>query len=222
MSYCRKYFGALLLGLICYAPPSGATDIFGGFSAGYKSGPSVRGTAGLSAFAQNFPLSVEFGISYSSVNPGDPFPARRIFIADAANGTPEKYGTTWDFRLDFLYNLNIKGPKAVYIFAGPRYAMFDAHFHYVGANEEFDVTSNPWGAGLGVKGLFAVSGRVDLTLSAGFDNYFDTTIHGHDTSYSPDNQNVNPHENFTYNDAKSVVNTPRFQGVLMLGLAYTF
>ena len=222
MSSHRNYFSALLLVIVLCAPGSDAANIFGGLSAGYKSGVSIRGSAGVSNFALNFPLSVEFGISYSSVNPGDPFPARRIFIADATNGTPEKYGTTWDFRLDFLYNLNIRGPKAVYIFAGPRYAMFDAHFHYVGANEEFDVTSNPWGVGLGMKGLFSVSGRIDLTLSAGVDNYFDTTMHGHDTSYSPDNQNVNPHENFTYRDAKAAVNTPRVQAVLMLGLAYNF
>ncbi len=222
MSSLRRYFSALLLALMIPVAPSHATDFFSGLSAGYKSGLSFKGSAGLTGFAQGFPLSMEFGISYASVDPGEPFPARRIFIADATNGTPEKYGTTWDFRLDFLYNLNMKGPKAVYIFAGPRYAMFDAHFHYVGANEEFDVTSNPWGVGLGMKALFAVSNRVDLSLSGGADDFFDTTIHGHDTTYSPDNQNVNPHENFTYKDAKAAVNTPRFQLVLMLGLSYTF
>jgi hypothetical protein len=62
--------------------------------------------------------------------------------------------------------------------------MLDAHFHYVGANEEFDVTSKPRGVGIGMKGLFAVSNRVDLTLSGGVDNYFDASLHGHDTTYS--------------------------------------
>ena len=152
---------ALFATLILTLSPrvSQGMDTFGSLSAGYKSGLSLRGTMGLSGFAQGFPLSIEFGISYTSVDAGDPFPARRIFIADATNGTPEKYGTTWDLRLDFLYNLNLKGPKAIYVFAGPRFAMFDAHFHYVGANEEFDVTSNPWGIGLGMKGLFAISNR---------------------------------------------------------------
>ena len=213
-------FIAILLTLS--AQVSRGTDTFGSLSIGYKSGLSLRGTTGISNFAQGFPLSVEFGISYTSVDAGDPFPARRIFIADATNGTPEKSGSTWDLRLDFLYNLNLKGPKAVYVFAGPRFAMFDAHFHYVGANEEFDVTSNPWGVGIGMKGLFAISNRVDLTLSGGVDNYFDASLHGHDTTYNPDNQNVNPHENFTYKDARAVVNAPRFLGVLMIGLTYTF
>jgi len=222
MSTKKMLLGALLIAILLSAADSHATDIFGSLVTGYKSGLSVGGTAGLTNFAQGFPLSVEFGIVYSNVNPGDPFPARRVFIADATNGTPEQNGTTWNFRLDFLYNLNIRGPKAVYVFAGPRFAMFDAHFHYVGANEEFDVTSNPWGAGLGLKGLFAISHRVDLTLSGGFDYYFDTSIHGHDTTYNPDNVNVNPHENFTYKDAKSVVNTPGFQGLLMIGITYAF
>jgi hypothetical protein len=222
MSLRKRFFGTLLIALLCSVAGSQAMDIFGSLSAGYKSGLSVRGTTGLTSFAQGFPLSVEFGVSYSSVDPGDPFPARRIFIADATNGTPEKSGSTWDFRMDFLYNLNIRGPKAIYVFAGPRFSMFDAHFHYVGANEEFDITSNPWGVGVGVKGMFAISSRIDLTLSGGFDNYFDTSIHGHDTTYNPDDQNVNPHENFTYKDAKAVVNTPRFQSVLMFGLTYTF
>ena len=222
MSSRMKFFSTLFLALSCSVAVSQAMDVFGSLSAGYKSGLSFRGTAGLANFAQGFPMSLEFGITYSNVDPGDPFPARRVFIANATNGTPEKYGTTWDFRLDFLYNLNIRGPKAIYVFAGPRFSMFDAHFHYVGANEEFDVTSNPWGVGVGMKGLFAITNRVDLVLSGGFDNYFDTSIHGHDTTYNPDNQNVNPHENFTYKDAKAVVNTPRFQGVLMLGLSYVF
>ncbi len=208
--------------LIGSAQVSRGADTFGSLSIGYKSGLSLRGTTGISNFAQGFPLSVEFGIGYTSVDPGDPFPARRVFIADATNGTPEKYGTTWDLRFDFLYNLNLKGPKAVYVFAGPRYAMFDAHFHYVGANEEFDVTSNPWGLGIGMKGLFAISNRVDLTLSGGVDNYFDSSLHGHDTTYNPDNQNVNPKENFTYQDARAVVNAPHLLGVLMIGLTYTF
>ncbi|HMK38324.1 MAG TPA: hypothetical protein VK569_03220 [Bacteroidota bacterium] len=217
-----RSFSALLLVLLSFTSLAPGMDLFGTLSVGYKAGLSFQAATGATNFAQGFPLSMEFGITYSSVDPGAPFPARRIFIADATNGTPEKYGTNWDLRLDFLYNLNIRGPRAIFIFAGPRFSMFDAHFHYVGANEEFDVTSNPWGIGFGVKGMFAISPRVDLTLTGGLDNYFDTSIHGHDTTYNPDNQNVNPHENFTYKDAKAEVNTPRLQGILMLGFTYAF
>ena len=222
MTVRSRIQGAFLVACLVAGPVAHAADFSAGLSFGYRAGLSFRGSGGFSNFAQGFPLSVDFSIAYASVDPGEPFPARRIFIADATNGTPEKSGTTWAFALDFLYNLNLRGPRAIYVFAGPRYAMFDGHFHYVGANEEFDVTSNPWGVGLGMKGLFAISGKVDLTLSAGVDDYFDTSIHGHDTTYNPDDQNVNAHENFTYRDAKAAVKTPRFQAVLLIGLTYTF
>ena len=212
----------VFLALILFAGAAHGADFFTGLSAGYKGGISVCGSAGMSSFAQGFPLGLEFGLTYSRIDPGDPFPARRIFIADATNGTPEKSGLTWDFRMDFLYNLRVSGPKGVFLFAGPRLSLFTGSFHYVGANEEFDVTSTQWGLGFGGKGLFAISYRVDLMLSAGFDYYFKGPLHGHDTTYSPDDQNGNPKENFIYTDAAAVINTPKLQPTMMIGLAYSF
>jgi hypothetical protein len=201
---------------------AGATDFSTGLSIGYKGGFGLKATAGIFNFAQGFPLGLEFGLGYARMDPGDPFPARRIFIADAENGTPEKSGMAWDMRCDFLYNLRLTGPKAFFLFAGPRLSMFTGTFRYVGANEEFDVTSNQWGVGFGAKGVFAISPRIDLTLSGGFDQFFNASLHGHDTTYNPDNVNVNAKENFTYKDAAAVINTPRFQPSLLLGLAYNF
>jgi len=212
---CRIAVTAMCLGGMAHAADFSTSLLFG-----YKGGMSYRATAGFANFAQGFPLALELGITHSRVDPGDPFPARRVFIADATNGTPEKSGYTWDFRMDFLYQIRMSGPKAFYVFAGPRFSMFDGTFHYVGANEEFDVTSNQWGVGFGAKALFAVTNRVDLTLSGGFDQYFNGPLHGHDTTYSPDNQNVNPKEGFTYRDAAAVVNAPKFQPTVMIGFSY--
>ncbi|HUI63656.1 MAG TPA: hypothetical protein VL126_02355 [Bacteroidota bacterium] len=211
-----------LFAAICMWHQAQAADTFGSFLIGYRSGLDLRAGVGVNNFATGFPLALEFAISYARVDAGDPFPARRVFIADATNGTPEKSGVVWDLRMDFLYPLRIAGVKAISVFAGPRFSMFDAGFHYVGANEEFDVTSNQWGLGLGMKGQFAMSHRVDLTLSAGVDNYFAGPLHGHDTTYTPDNQNVNPKENFTYSDASKVVNAPKIQLVMLIGLTYAF
>lgn len=221
----RKAIKVPLLALLAIASLSGearSADTFGSFLIGYKSGIDLRASAGVANFAMGFPLALEFAISYARVDAGDPFPARKVFIADATNGTPEKSGVTWDLRMDFLYPFRVSGVKAISVFAGPRFSMFDAGFHYVGANEEFDVTSNQWGLGFGMKGQFAVSNRVDLTLSAGLDNYFAAPLHGHDTTYTPDDQNVNPKENFTYKDASKVVNAPRLQAVMLIGLTYAF
>ena len=82
--------------------------------------------------------------------------------------------------------------------------------------------SNQWGLGLGAKGLFAISTKIDLTVTAGFDNYFENTLKGHDTSYSPDGLEVNGRNDYTFEDADRAVNQPEFIPLLMLGVAYRF
>ncbi|MGD8282096.1 MAG: hypothetical protein PVI31_02035 [Gemmatimonadota bacterium] len=42
---------------------------------------------------------------------------------------------------------------------------------------------------------------------------------GHDTSYSPDDDNVNPREDFTHSDANEAVHQPSFRPVLTLGIS---
>ncbi len=197
-----------------------ATDFSTGLGIGLGKGFAVRGEASVLNFAEDFPLGLGFAITYTGVDPGDAWGARRIFIANAHNGTPESHGETWDFRMDFLYKLAVKGPKATYLYAGVRNSFFDGTFRYVGANEEFDVTSDQWGIGLGAKGYFAISTKLDLALTVGFDTYFNGALHGHDTTYNPNNENVNPHEEFTYHDAAGVINTPKYVPIVMIGLSY--
>ncbi len=122
--------------------------------------------------------------------------------------------------MEFLYNLRLSGLKAMYLYAGGRYSAFDGLFHYVGANEEFDVTSTQWGISLGARTLFAMSNRVSLMLSGGVVGYFKGALHGHDTTYNPDDQNVNPKEDFKYKDAAAVISTPRFQPEVLIGINY--
>jgi hypothetical protein len=214
-----RTFGLLLIAL-CLGSVAYSADFSLGLHGGYKGGASFGASGIVSDFAQGFPLAAEFGVAYSSLDPGDPWQARRVFIANATNGTPETSGRTWDFKMELLYNLRFAGPKATYLYAGMRYSAFDGHFDYVGANEEFDVTSTQWGFSLGLRGLFAMSNRVCLMLSAGAVGYFNGPLHGHDTTYNPDNQNVNPRENFTYKDASAAVNAPRFQPEVLVGITY--
>jgi hypothetical protein len=222
MSRGPKSIGLTIVAVFFSVHIAVAADAFSSVLVGTKGGLSFRAGVGVSNFAVGFPLGMQFGLTYSSVEPGDPFPARRVFIANADNGTPETAGHTWDLRMDFLYDLKIRGPKAIYVYAGPRLSFFDGTFRFVGANEEFDVTSTQWGLGLGLEGLFALSSKVDLTIAAGFDGYLNGPIHGHDTTYNPDDINVNPRENFTYKDAKEVIYTPRFQPTAMIGMSYVF
>ncbi len=217
-----KFWQWIAMAAAMFLLPRGvsAADFSAGLGIGYAKNFAVRGEGLVTNFAQDFPFGLGFAITYTGVDPGDPWGARRIFIANAHNGTPMTHGETWDFRMDFEYKLDIKGPHATFLYAGVRNSFFDGTYRYVGANEEFDITSDQWGIGIGAKGMFSISSRVDLALTVGVDSYFNGAIHGHDTTYNPNNDNVNPHENFTYEDAAGVVNVPRLVPVLMIGLSY--
>ncbi|RLD84671.1 MAG: hypothetical protein DRJ07_04635 [Bacteroidetes bacterium] len=69
--------------------------------------------------------------------------------------------------------------------------------------------------------------KIDLVVSAGIDYYFPSTLSGHDTSYSPDDQNINTRndnenndEPFTYSDADAAINQPKIMPRLMIGINY--
>jgi hypothetical protein len=197
---------------------SRAADFSVGGLVGYKGGLGFRATGTVFDFAREFPLAIEIGIGYSIHDPGIATDVRRIFINEATNGTPEKSGYAWDFRFDFLYHTRMLGVERAYLYGGVRYSLFTGNFDYVGGNENFDITSNQVGIGLGLKTLFPMSNRVDFVLTAGLDYHFAAALKGHDTTYAPDNDNVNPREDFVYADADAAVNQPKLQPVLMLGV----
>ncbi len=206
----------------CFLGSADAAQFSAGVELGYNGGASFRVSGMVAEFARGFPLGLELGVGHTRYDPGDPAAARKIFINDATNGTPEKSGWAWDMRLDFLYKINLFQASKLYMFAGVRYSMFTANFKYIGGNEDFYVMSNQWGLGLGAKGLFAISTKIDLTVTAGFDNYFENTLKGHDTSYSPDGLEVNGRNDYTFEDAGRAVYQPEFIPLVMLGVADVF
>lgn len=155
-------------------------------------------------------------------DPGSSPDARRIFINNATNGTPEKQGWFWEYRFDFMYRVNWLSLQRLYLFAGPRYETFTGNFKYIGGNEDFDVTTNQWGIGTGLQGFFSISPTLDFTLSAGVDYYFSSMLKGHDTEYFPDGEDVNPREDYTYSDADKAINQPGILLQLMIGISYKF
>jgi len=214
---------SLLALMVVYAgATSDAAQFSTGVQAGFNGGLSFRASGMVAEFARGFPLGLELGVGHTRYDPGDPAAARKIFINDATNGTPEKSGWAWDLRFDFLYDVNLLQASKLYLYGGVRYSMFTANFSFIGGNEDFDVTSSQWGLGLGAKGLFAVSNSIDFSVAAGFDNYFKNTLKGHDTSYSPDGLDVNGRNDYTFEDADQAVNQPGFQPLFMIGVAYRF
>lgn len=226
----KKVFVFLFVFICCYevseAQPGGFYShkpvVTAGISAGYTGGFGLQGNIMISNFAKDFPFSARFAIGYSTLDPGNPAAARRIFINDATNGVPEKSGSDWNFRLDFLYRLPLFSIKRFYVFTGARYSAFSAEFNFVDGNEFFNINSNQWGIGLGGESYFMLVPGFDLVFSLGADYYFNSTLEGHDTSYSPDGQDINTRHGYTYYDADQAINQPKFVIRGLIGFNYHF
>jgi len=193
---------------------------YGGMNLGYNGGFGGQLNFTMTSFQSGFPLSLRFGFGYTLVEPGNSADARKIFINDATNGTPEESGYVWDLRFDVLFPVNVLYKSNVY--AGARYSMFTGNFNYVGGNENFDITSNQFGLGAGVETQFLLVPNLYLIFSGGADYYFQSKLSGHDTAYSPDGDNVNPRDDYTYEDADNAINQPSIVGRFMIGINFGF
>ncbi|MCP5064783.1 MAG: hypothetical protein GY936_20355 [Ignavibacteriae bacterium] len=194
--------------------------IAGGFQAGLSNGASGQLNILFSGFADNFPFSAKIAAGISFLDAGDPMAARRIFINNNTNGVPDKDGKTYNFSLDFLYRKSFLGLKRNYFYLGPRHTMFTGTFNYIGGNEDFEVTSNQWGVGFGIENYFKIIPAIDLVLNLGYDYYISETLYGHDTFYSPDGQDVNPREDYNFDDADNAINQPKHQLKILIGFSY--
>jgi hypothetical protein len=199
-----------------------ATDFSASILTGYYGGLSFRLTGAVENFATGFPLALEFGVGHTRMDPGIPMDARHVFINDNTNGTPEESGYAWDVRLDFLYDLKLLKESRTLLYAGVRGSFFTGNFNFVGGNEDFDITSEQIGLGAGLKGVFAMGRNVDLVFSVGGDYFFPASLSGHDTSYGPDGEDVNPRDGYDYDAADAAVNQPTFEPAILVGVGYRF
>lgn len=55
---------------------------------------------------------------------------------------------------------------------------------------------------------------------ASADYFFSSRLTGHDTSYGPGGDDVNPREDFTYSHADSAIGQPKLRFRLMIGFSY--
>ncbi len=213
---------AALVSVTALAGTAVGAQYNGGFLLGYSGGPGGQINGMVSEFSRGFPMAMRFAIGYTSVEPGDAFGARRVFINDATNGTPSQKGWFWDFRFDFVYRFKTATFSNFAFFLGPRYLKYTANFLFVGGNEDFLVNTNQWGLGLGLDGNFAIGQKADLVLTGGLDYYQDAKLSGHDTSYSPSGGDVNSRKGYSYAEADEVINQPKLEPRLMIGVSYRF
>ncbi len=226
-----RFFGvATILMLLGYATLITNQVIAGEHSAklttsigtGYFGGPGFQTSMTISDISDQVPVGFSIGLGYTSVYPGKAADARKIFINNATNGTPDKSGQIWDLRLDLVVPARLLPFGRSFLTFGPRYSMFTGNFEFIGGNEVFSVTSDQWGFGAGVGSGLEISPRFDLVLAVGVDYYFKSSLVGHDTSYNPDGEDVNPREDYDYNDADDAINQPGIEPQVMFGVRYKF
>ena len=183
-----------------------ATRFSVGTLAGLSAGAGVEANVMLRDFAQGFPMAMRMAAGYSRREAGKAQDARRIFINDATNGTPEEKAWLWDLRFDFLYDFNWSSTAEIFVNGGVRYSKFTANFKFIGGNEDFDITSDQWGLGLGLEGYFNMTTRLQFVVCGGLDYFFAGTLMGHDT----------------HDDADDAVNQPSWEPRALIGLSYGF
>ena len=198
-----------------------------GFSTGYNRGLGFQVSITALNPLESLPMQIRLGIGLTSMDPGNAADARRIFINNATNGVPEEKARAFDYRLDFMLDSDFINSDDSKIVFGPRYSSFKANFKYIGGNENFDVTSKQIGLGLGYESQFRMNGKLNLLAAIGLDYFFNSTLTGHDTSYSPDNDNVNPRNDntnndveFTYHDANKAIKQPSLMPRVIMGVVY--
>ena len=222
--WCNKIWMATRIAAvsILLASPASSVEWAGSAVVGYNGGPG--GTAALSAshLVETFPIAARLGMGYTAVEPGSPTDARRVFINNATNGTPEEQGWRWDYRFDLTYPLSIGAMQGFFVYGGARYSRHTSDFSYIGGNEAFDVTVDQWGWGLGLDKSLRMSANTDFVFTTGVDYYLAGKIEGHDTSYQQSGEDVNPREDFVYADADAAINQPAFAFRFMLGINYRF
>nr|MEE4269669.1 hypothetical protein [Candidatus Krumholzibacteria bacterium] len=208
---------AMFTVLVGTAPVS-AGEFVGGINLGAEAGfgGHVHGT--FRNFTQDLPLSARFTAGYHKASAGDPFAARRVFINNNTNGTPEDSAKYLQARFDLVFPVFKVGPQQIFLFGGPRVAKYSAEFVYVGGNEDFEVKTSPWGIGMGLETAFAVNDRTDFLIQVGLDHFSKSDLEGHDTIYTADGDYINPREDYTWDSANDAVDQPETEVLVMVGM----
>lgn len=215
---------ALAVSLLTLAAPARALDLGWTALGGWQGGGVLRLTATASKVVAKVPLSFDLGVGHAFIDPGNAALARQVFINQNSGGTPEERGGVWDFRADGVWGIAVKGFTDVGLSLGVRYSIYSGRFKYVGDNEDFTITSNAWGFGVGARGSLPINKKLSLTAAAGLDWFPTQTLYGHDASYSSDNVNDGRTDGngvpYTWSSADRAVNQPWLLPNLLVGVSW--
>jgi hypothetical protein len=215
---------ASLLTLAAAAAPARAADLGWTALGGWQGGGVLRLTATASNLVAKLPLSVDLGVGHAFIDPGNAALARQVFINQNNGGTPEESGGVWDFRADGVWGLKVKGFTDVGVSLGLRYSKYSGRFKYIGDNEDFTITSDAWGFGVGARGSLPMGKRLSLTAALGLDWFPTQTLYGHDATYTSGNVNNGRNDGngvpYTWADADRAVNQPWLLPSLLVGVSW--
>lgn len=200
--------------------PTGGPHRSAAVELGATTGLGARADFTLHDITRDLPLSLRVGVGYAGRDAGDPLAARRVFINNNTNGTPDESGHSWQLRMDLVRPVGHLGNAPLNLGFGVRKAFFTGTFDYIGGNENFDVTCRPWGVGFAFDTAFAVGRTSQMTFAAGLDRYFGATMEGHDTAYSPDGTAINQQEEYAWADADEAINQPKWELTAVMGLRW--
>lgn len=223
----RSIYFSLLSALIIMALPLSSAshaqcciEYHGGLDVGYTGGTGAVGYGEILFPISSAIAGVRAAVGFAHVSAGNSTDAREIFINDATNGVPETKGRWWDARVDVLWPFACGKASRTYLVTGLRHVTYTANFKYVGGNEDFDVRSHQWGVGAALEHRIGIGRKLALVLGGGFDYYFEATLQGHDTSYSPSGDDVNARKDFDYSDADAAIDQPRLEPRVTIGFSY--
>ena len=149
-----------------------------------------------------------------------PLDARHVFINNNSNGTPAEDGHSWQLRLDLTAPRRPRRHGAGQPRLRRAQGLLHRHLRLRRRQRELRRHRSSLGRRPGPRHGLRDRHRVDFTVGLGADYYFDSTLEGHDTSYSPDDDNVNPHEDYDWNSADDAINQPSLEIVGLIGVRW--
>ncbi len=168
------------------------------------------------------PLGLSLGLGYYyQSDPGNGNDARDIFITASGDASIIESGRGTMISLDLSYQVKASPGLDFHFYGGPRYQYYQAAFRYLNNNEELFVKARTWGVGIGLQMHIHLSKKAFLQLGGGLDYYPPQHLEGHDTIYTPDgNDQVNPIDANTYEDADTAINQPGINPRVFLGISF--
>jgi hypothetical protein len=165
------------------------------------------------------PWGVRLSVAYIRSDVGDATQALLIFRDYVPATNPNETGVTWNARLDASYRFDSRTFSELSVFGGVRYASFTGTIEPVSGEEKLEVTSDPWGLGIGVEMNFEFGEKSDFVVVGGLDYYFRTDISDGRTTYSPGGEPIN---GYTYDEVDKAINQPRWEPLIMAGISFRF